>query len=61
MFLWDIETNFKSKEWIYEIIDLARQIGFVVCGGIEEQVEILKEICRELIQGYVYAKIKVRR
>ncbi len=58
-FLCDIETNFKSKELVHGIIDLAKRIGVaVVCEGVEvqEQVKILKEMRCDLIQGYVYAK-----
>ncbi len=58
-FLCDIETNLKSKEMVHGIIDLAKRIGVsVVCEGVEvqEQVEILKGMRCDLIQGYVYAK-----
>lgn len=58
-FLWDIEHNSKSKEMVHGIIDLAKRIGvLVVCEGVEsiEQVEILKQMGCDLIQGYVYSK-----
>ncbi|WP_235069714.1 EAL domain-containing protein [Turicibacter sp. TJ11] len=58
-FLCDIETNFKSKEMVHGIIELAKRIGIsVVCEGVEvqEQVEILKEMKCDFIQGYVYSK-----
>lgn len=55
----DIESNSKSKEMLRCIIQLAKRIGLsVVCEGIEteEQVQILKEMDCDLIQGYYYAK-----
>ena len=58
-FLCDIETNSKSKEMVHGIIDLAKRIGVsVVCEGVElqEQVEILKEMKCDIIQGYVYSR-----
>ena len=58
-FLCDIETNFKSKEMVHGIIELAKRIGIsVVCEGVEvqEQVEILKKMKCDFIQGYVYSK-----
>lgn len=58
-FLCDIEKNLKSREMVHGIIDLAKRIGVsVVCEGVElqEQVEILKGMQCDLIQGYVYGK-----
>lgn len=58
-FLCDIETNSKSKEMVHGIINLAKRIGVsVVCEGVEvqEQVEILKEMKCDIIQGYVYSR-----
>ena len=58
-FIIDILTNPKSKCIVEKIISLSHEFGiYVVAEGVEdiEQVEILKEIFCDVVQGYYFSK-----
>lgn len=58
-FVIDILTNPKSKCIVEKIISLSHELGiYVVAEGVEdiEQVEILKEILCDVVQGYYFSK-----
>lgn len=57
--LQDIENNDKTKLMVKSILDLSKNLSlYTVCEGVENisQVEILKNIGCEIIQGYVFSK-----
>ena len=58
-FLWDMETNSKSRQILVNIVRMAKEIGLrTVAEGVENesQANYMKKIGCELLQGYYYGK-----